>query len=277
MSAISSGRHCALFFPEQPWFVLRAAQQYSLMMSDNPLISHFYSFTVENTDSLIMAIPDGCLDILFDCDIADPGARVCGSPLQARTFDLVGKHTYFGVRFAPGIVPFFAGLTPEDFPDQEYDISDIMPEATEILDIITPQQTFKDRVLAFNKHFSLRFEHQASPLTLNLLAAIRHHHGNLHINQLEALTGYTSRTIQRQFRHDTGMSPKAFSRIMRCHSALNSLNITGEKSFLDLALELGFSDQPHFQREFKSLISLTPLEYKKQINRQIYSERLQFL
>lgn len=276
MSTINTPPQPALFYPEQPWFVLTAAKEYSLMMSDNPLISHFYNFTVETPESLIMAIPDGCVDILFDCDVTHPDARVCGSPLQARNFDLINNHQYFGVRFAPGIVPLFSAISAEELAGQEYSIHDIVPESRKILDKIITQQSFRDKVAVFGDFFPSIFDSKPSRLTQKLLNAIRHHNGNLQINELEELTGYTSRTILRQFRQDTGMSPKAFSRIIRCHSALNYLNINGEKSFLDLALELGFSDQPHFQREFKAMVSLTPLEYQKHITQQVYAERVKY-
>ena len=276
MTTLCMPRPQTPFCPEQPWFVLSAAKEYLLMMSDNPLISHFYNFTVEMPNSRVMAIPDGCIDILFDCDAVKPTARICGSPLQARTFDLIDNHQYFGVRFAPGIVPFLSTISAEELAGQEFDMDDVFPGSNSILDNILAGEGFKEKVAAFNQAFSVYFETASSSLTRNLLNLIRHHNGNLQISELEALTGYTSRTMLRQFRHDTGLSPKAFSRIIRCHSALNHLHFTREQSFLDLALELGFSDQPHFQREFKSMVTLTPLEYQQQIQPQICAQRMRY-
>ena len=69
------------FQPEQPWFVLNAARHYSVIASDNPAISHFYSFEVAQNACMTLAIPDGCVDIVFDCDAQRPAARVCGTTL----------------------------------------------------------------------------------------------------------------------------------------------------------------------------------------------------
>lgn len=269
-------RHASAFYPEQPWFIFNAAQHYSLIVSDNPAVSHFYSFDVSDAAPLTLAIPDGCVDILFDCDATQPTARVYGTPLKARSFELIHNHHYFGIRFAPGVMPFFPDLSAEELIGQEFGFLDVIPEALELFEKITKNQSFAQQVAIFNDGFLPYLSCNPSTLTTKLIGAIRMSKGNLQVNQLEELTGYTSRTIHRSFRQDTGMSPKAFSRIIRCQSALYSLNQRTEISFLDLALELGFSDQPHFQREFKKLVSTTPLDYQKRITREAYVERIRY-
>lgn len=41
-------RHGGRFHPEQPWFVLNAAQHYSVIASENPAISHFTALMSRN-------------------------------------------------------------------------------------------------------------------------------------------------------------------------------------------------------------------------------------
>jgi len=97
--------------------------------------------------------------------------------------------------------------------------------------------------------------------------------GNVRVKDLEALTGFTTRTLQRAFLGDVGMSPKVFSRIVRCQSA--AYRIKHDKIGLSaLAFELGFSDQSHFLREFKQLVSATPLEYQKFVREESYFNKI---
>lgn len=124
--ALISGYADAIY-PEQPWFVLNAAQHYSIMASANPAISHFYTFDVSAAADVTMAIPDGCVDIVFDCDTARPTARVCGTPLEAHSVELINGHRYFGVRFAPGIMPDFLDLMAEELTNREYDFAEVVP------------------------------------------------------------------------------------------------------------------------------------------------------
>lgn len=64
--------HRADIYPEQPWFVLSAAQHYSLIPGSHPAISQFYSFEVAPSASLTLAVPDGCVDILLIVMRCDP-------------------------------------------------------------------------------------------------------------------------------------------------------------------------------------------------------------
>lgn len=275
MTQLPFYRHSG-FQPEQPWFVLNAAQHYSLIASDNPAISHFYSFGVAQSASMTLAIPDGCVDIVFDCDAQHPAARVCGTTLEARGADMQHNHHYFGVRFAPGIIPDFLDVMAEEIPDREFNFLDVVPDARLAFEQIVHTRDFSRQIALFNAIFTPRLVRKASAVTSLIIHTMRQQKGNIRIDQLEALTGYTCRTIQRQFRQDTGMSPKAFSRILRCQSALGSIHLQQEVSFSDLAFEFGFSDQSHFLREFKKFVSTTPCEYQRRISHDAYFHRLRF-
>jgi AraC-like DNA-binding protein len=255
---------------------MNAARHYSLITSDNPAISHFYSFEVAQNASMTLAIPDGCVDIVFDCHAEHPQARVCGTTLEARGADMQHNHRYFGVRFAPGVIPDFLDVMAEEIPDREFSFLDVVPDARLAFEQIVQTHDFSRQIMLFNAYFTSRLMRKASAVTSLVIQTMRHLNGNIRIDQLESLTGYTCRTIQRQFRQDTGMSPKAFSRILRCQSAINTIHLRDELSFCDLAFDLGFSDQSHFLREFKKFVSTTPCDYQRLIKHEDYIHRLHF-
>lgn len=253
------------FLPEQPWFVLNAAQHYSVAASENPAISHFYSFDVAQTAGMTLAVPDGCVDIVFDCDSLNPKGRVCGTTLEARGTDMLHNHHYFGVRFAPGVIPDFLDVMAEEIANRELNFLDVVPDARLAFEQIVQQRDFSRQILLFNTHFTARLVRKSTPVTTSIIRAMVQQKGNIRIDQLEILTGYTCRTIQRQFRQDTGLSPKAFSRILRGQSALHCIHSQEDISFSSLAFDLGFSDQSHFLREFKKFVSITPCDYQRHI------------
>lgn len=265
----------ARFSPEQPWFVFSAADRYSLVVPDNPMVSHYYSFSVDDPSHMTLAIPDGCVDMVFDCDSTRPAARICGTPFQARRFELLHGHRYFGMRFAQGIVPKFSNLSASELNDGEYNLLDIIPEAEKAFERIVSSQSLSEQMQTFIDELYTNLNLSSPSVTVGLIGTILRCNGNLQMNKLEDFTGYTSRTIQRQFREHIGMSPKVFSRIVRCQAALKLLNQINDPSLLNLALELGFSDQPHFQREFKQLICSTPLDLQKRITHDVYLNRIQ--
>ena len=262
--------------PEQPWFVLGVARHYSVLASANPAISHFYSFDMAQTSRQTLAIPDGCVDIIFDCDADNPSARVCGTTIEARSADFIQGHHYFGVRFAPGVMPDFLDLMAEELTDQQFSFLDVIPDARLAFERIVETRQFSQQMALFNYYFTPRLIRRPSSTTPSVIQAIRQQRGNIRLEQLETLTGFTCRTLQRQFRQDTGMSPKVFSRIIRCQSALKSIHLQREMTFSDLAFDLGFSDQSHFLREFKKLVSTTPLDYQRRVAQATYEARIHY-
>ncbi|GLR09345.1 AraC family transcriptional regulator [Mixta theicola] len=262
--------------PEQPWFVLSASQKYSLMRSENQSVSHFYSFKVSRNAINTLAIPDGCVDILFDCNDSKPVARVCGSPLEAREVELIPGHDYFGVRFKPGALPAFLNLSAEELTDNEYSFLDVIPDGYEAFERIVSSSVLPHRIYLFNQYFNPDIVRSPCLVSQWAIDEIIRSRGCIRMDKLETLTGYTCRTIQRLFRQDTGMSPKAFSRIIRFQYALNTINKVSNITFCELALDLGFSDQSHFLREFKKLVSTTPLEYQRRITIESYNDRIRY-
>jgi transcriptional regulator GlxA family with amidase domain len=63
------------------------------------------------------------------------------------------------------------------------------------------------------------------------------------------------------FREATGMSPKRYARLMRFRALLASLRAAPESALGMLALDAGYSDQAHMNREFRAFTGVTPVQY----------------
>ncbi|WP_249977884.1 helix-turn-helix transcriptional regulator [Vreelandella olivaria] len=260
---------------KQPWLVLTAAQKFSVAGSNNPAISHFYSFEKSPSAQATMAIPDGCIDILFDCDASSPKAEVFGTPMVAIDIHLECQHRYFGVRFASSIIPNCLKLSAEELVEHQFSLQEVIPHTDQLFEAVVEEADFAAQVASFQQFFENKQARQLSPLTQAIVRFTGERQGNVRIDELAELTGYSTRTIQRQFRADMGMSPKAFGRIIRCQSAVYIINHRNQVTFSDMAFELGFSDQPHFLKEFKKLVSATPMSYQHCVRQQTYLDRIQ--
>jgi len=274
MSDTSARYYVSGIHSKQPWFVLSAARYFSVAGSDNPSISHFYGFEAGRAADQTMAIPDGCIDILFDCNENRPEAKVCGTSMKATRVPFHPGHRYFGVRFVPGVIPDFLDASAEEVVGQELDLLDAAPVVRDTFEQIVSQREFALQARIFSRFYADKKPRQASDATNRAVLAIEAKHGNIRIRDLEKLTGCTTRTLQRQFHSDIGMSPKVFCRIIRCQSAVYDINHREKLAFSDLACDLGFSDQSHFLREFKQLVSTTPVDYQRRIQSDTYVSRL---
>ncbi|WP_370277516.1 helix-turn-helix domain-containing protein, partial [Pontibacterium sp.] len=70
--------------------------------------------------------------------------------------------------------------------------------------------------------------------------------------------------LERLFKQWVGISPKHYSRLLRVNLARSALRkAEGNISLTDAALNAGYFDQAHFNREFKQVVGLTPGQYLK--------------
>lgn len=137
------------FQSEQPWFVLGAAKYYDYLIPRDPAISHFYTFEANQTDNTTFAIPDGAVDIIFECDQVNPIIRVCGSTLQAKSAQLKHKQRYFGIRFMAGIIPNFLNIVADDIVNQELNLFDLLPKKESLFSQISNDKDFLSQVALY--------------------------------------------------------------------------------------------------------------------------------
>ncbi|MCQ1060879.1 AraC family transcriptional regulator [Photobacterium sp. ZSDE20] len=260
---------------KQPFFVLNSEHFHTHLAPDNPEVSHFYSFKAGSSQESTIAIPDGCIDIMFDCDAGSPIGQVCGTRLEASATKFKPGHRYFGFRFVPGVLPDFLALSAQDLIDHEVNLAEVMTDYDFLLDQVMDSGSFSQQVVGVSQFLKSKPQRETTRLSDQIIAKIRQHKGNIQVQELERLSGYTSRTLQRIFKNDIGLTPKGFSRAIRCQCAVYDINHNDELVFSELAADLGFSDQSHFLKEFKKLVKATPQEYLNRVKQKTYLERIQ--
>jgi AraC-like DNA-binding protein len=70
--------------------------------------------------------------------------------------------------------------------------------------------------------------------------------------------GLSPRSVQRHFVHALGLSPKQLAQIQRAKRAVALLR--AGRAIVDVAMDLGYADQPHMTRSLKRFIGRTPGE-----------------
>jgi len=90
---------------------------------------------------------------------------------------------------------------------------------------------------------------------------LRQLRGNVAIQELADAAGLSLRHFQRRFRALTGINPKYYARICRIGHVVHRKELEPEASWTTLALEAGYSDQPHFIHDFKELTGTLPSEF----------------
>src|SRR6266851_2646990 len=82
------------------------------------------------------------------------------------------------------------------------------------------------------------------------------------VREVVRQSGYSHRRFIALFRRAAGLSPKTYCRVLRFRRAVERTFEARDASLADIALDVGYSDQPHFTREFRAFTGISPLQYR---------------
>lgn len=265
--------------PVQPYFTLSSTKYYKRPETGSP-ISHIYEYTYDDReDRPIIAIPDGCIDIMIDVDSPEDMAEAAGTVLDGTGIPSKPGHHYIGVRFLPGQFPAFLDGKPGDFNNTQIDLSLCSPRAKEMIDGVLSCRNFSDRA-DFLENFVRRYGQAEPPnsfekahLASFLRGLIEKSRGHIRVEELAEETGYSVRYVNRVFTEFSGISPKTFGNIVRFQAAIDTLDHAPDMSLTTLAIDSGYYDEAQFIRDFHRYAVLTPGKYRNELIRSDYANR----
>ena len=86
------------------------------------------------------------------------------------------------------------------------------------------------------------------------------------LDELCAITSMSKTTLLRNFKEDFQISPMAYLKKVRLHLACKMLR-NSNKDLLSIAYACGYYDQSHFNKDFKSMLDVTPKKYKSNFDK----------
>ncbi|PQA60126.1 helix-turn-helix domain-containing protein [Siphonobacter curvatus] len=89
------------------------------------------------------------------------------------------------------------------------------------------------------------------------------------LKDIQTEMNLSERSLERLIRHYVGISPKAFSRIVRFQSGLQALRQKDFYNLTDLAYQNDYFDQSHYIREFKAFTGMNPKQFIQQTNEHV--------
>jgi AraC-like DNA-binding protein len=80
------------------------------------------------------------------------------------------------------------------------------------------------------------------------------------VTELAAELGWSRRHLAVRVHEELGMPPKALARVLRFERAVERLRAGDDLAAL--ALDAGYYDQAHFNRDFRAFAGATPTDYR---------------
>lgn len=256
--------HDSHFIMHQPFFY-ESVQSFREIMQTEPYQALFYEFQTNNDDSSkagITYIPNGCTDILFVLDKYGSHMEILGSSIEVKRIHRIKNARYFGVRLKPGMFICYHNLTLRDITNQELFFEEMEDTLEIFFQKLEQSSSLNEKMNLFHAYMDSYIHiSEVNPLTGYILSEINSTQGNVRIHELAEELHYSERHISRIFQDSMGITPKTFARIVRFQNVIDSILQQPMLSLCDYMSELGYSDQAHFQREFKQYTGITPRHF----------------
>ena len=136
-------------------------------------------------------------------------------------------------------------------------------------DIFSGTVSFSERIQRFLSALNKTGKTPVCPPAATLIhQSIKKADGDITVSELAARTGYSCRHISRIFTEYFGYSPKTFCRLLRFHHTLYEIFQDPHRNNSEFITQIGYSDQAHFQREFKTFMGETPRRFGRRLIQQ---------
>jgi AraC-like DNA-binding protein len=197
-------------------------------------------------------------------------SRIYGVVKGRSSHVLKGLGEIFGVKFRPGgFYPFFKSPLSR-LTDRSIPLSKLFgPEAREFEDSVLNLEFGPRRADAaetfLRRHLPERDD--TAVLAGQIVDEICLNRDIMTVDDVADRFRLGKRMLQRLFDQYIGVTPKWVIKIYRLHEVVEKLNSGKTVDFAALAQDLGYFDQAHFVKDFKSIVGHTPTGYLKQLRK----------
>jgi AraC-like DNA-binding protein len=227
------------------------------------------SVVPNGTVELIIHLTDDHCELLSDRWGQSPDHVVLGMYTSPYVVRFRKNVRVFGIRFNPDGFYALSGIPPSKFLERFEDMEAVGG---------SPFRAFCSRIRECRKvegRINLANDflrknlimHATARSYVHTAARLIRQNWSLRMTELHDLIAISPRQLQREFKNQLGITPKAYMRLARISAVHQYLNANGKVDLTAVAYASGFADQSHFIREFHALTGSRPGTFRKERGR----------
>jgi len=167
-----------------------------------------------------------------------------------------------GAQLRPGAAEALFGVAADELADRHTPVEDLWGSRTaSIRDQLSSTTVLAERLDVLERILTTRVPKLRAlhPAVARALTRLR---TTTSVHELVEGSGYSHRTFIELFSRSVGLAPKSYCRVLRFQRALRRAAAPGHDPWIDVAIDAGYSDQSHFNREFREFAGVTPTVYR---------------
>ncbi|MEP6484413.1 MAG: helix-turn-helix domain-containing protein [Rudaea sp.] len=197
--------------------------------------------------------------------VLEPGREEL-SGIHTRKFSrlIEGKSRVFGVKFLPGGFRAFISKPVSTLSERVWDLPDVLGPSSRGLSRRALAHSDHQDTIHILEQFLRTFTPQADEamfLVRRVAERVAMDRTITHVEHIVDTYAIGKRRLQRLFDEYVGVTPKWMIQRFRLIEAANQMHNTDNVDWAAIALDLGYSDQAHFIRDFKKIIGQSPADY----------------
>ncbi len=207
-------------------------------------------------------VSDGCIDVFFNHKNATENF-VMGFCKKYTAFPIGQSFDYIGIRFFPSVFPLIFNVDAKTLSDHSQVLHKILPDFSGWISANIKQPlSFENIVVLLNKKLNSIVSEKNFDFDIRFYKALKFifsKNGHLNVEN-ELNVGLSARQLRRIFNFYIGTTAKKFSNVVRFQYILQhgklGVDFVENKNYYDV----GFFDQAHFIKHFKTFYGVTPSE-----------------
>jgi AraC-like DNA-binding protein len=173
------------------------------------------------------------------------------------------KSGIFGAELYPHAFPAIFSIPASELTNQVVEVQNLLgAQGLELTEKVSTCHTFEEKVKIVSDFLVSKIRTPTCKYK-NIEWAIlqmHHHKGQLILSDVISHSCISQRQFERNFKQLAGFSAQFYNKLLRFESALYTMADL-EKNFTQLAVDLGYYDQAHFNRDFKQFTGISPSHY----------------
>ncbi|WP_371781300.1 DUF6597 domain-containing transcriptional factor [Streptosporangium subroseum] len=228
-----------------------------------PFVAHYWHVEWDLREPYEQCVlPHPAVNMTFLPD----GANVRGVIREPFHQVLTGRGRVLGVMFHPGGFRPFLGAPLFTITDRTLELADVFgPAGLQLAQAVSNAPDEAAMIAPVDEFLrATRPERDATAEEVTEMVALAAGDSSIvRVGDLADHLGVSARRLQRLFAEYVGVGPKWVIRRYRMHEAAERAGSGLTVDWTALAVELGYSDQAHFIRDFTNTVGMPPLRYAR--------------